>query len=103
MQKILSQLDPSSGVPKVIEGVDPFDEQSAQARYLIEPPTKNPKKDELVRELYLALMMLVPAMSPEEARDEFIYKFGVSLGDMSFIELFEAKAWVSRLEVKHMD
>lgn len=97
------ELDPSDSIPRIIEGIDPFDEQASQAQYLLEPPAEDPKKDELVRELYLALMALVPGMSPEEAHDEFIYKFGVSLEAMNFMGLFEAKGWVSRLEVRPVD
>ena len=97
------KLDLSASIPKIIEGIDPFDEQASQAQYLLEPPAEDPKKDELVRELYLALMALVPGMSPQEARDEFIYKFGVSLEDMNFMGLFEAKTWLSRLEVRPVE
>ena len=97
------KLDPSDSIPRIIEGIDPFDEQASQEQYLLEPPAEDPKKDELARELYLALMALVPEISPEEARDEFIYKFGASLEDMNFMGLFEAKGWVSRLEVRPID
>ena len=97
------KLDLSASIPKIIEGIDPFDEQSSQAQYLLEPPAKDPRKNELVRELYLALMALVPEISPEEARDEFIYRFGVSLEDMNFVGLFEARTWLSRLEVRPVD
>lgn len=96
-------LDPLASIPKIIEGIDPFDEQAAQAQYLLEPPAANPKKDELVREIYRELKKLVPDISPEEARDAFIFEFGVSLKDMDFMGLFTAKGWVSRLEVRLVD
>ncbi|MEG3878966.1 hypothetical protein QT972_16550 [Microcoleus sp. herbarium7] len=96
-------LDPSGSIPKIIEGVDPFDEQAAQAQYLVEPPAKDPKKDELVREIYSELKKLVPDISPEEARDAFIFEFGIFLKDMDFMGLFAAKGWVSRLEVRPVD
>ncbi len=93
-------LDPSGSIPHIIEGADPFDEQASQAQYLAEVPASDPKKDELIREIYQELMALVPGMSPEEARDEFIFKFGVALKDMNFMGLYEAKQWVSRLGIR---
>lgn len=96
-------LNPSDSIPRIIEGVDPFDEQAAQAQYLVEPPLADPKKDELVREIYNELKKLVPDISPEEARDAFIFEFGVSLKDMDFMGLFAAKGWVSRLEVRSVE
>ena len=91
------QLDPDGTIPRIIEGTDPFDEQTASLQYLAEETAPDPKKEDLVRELYGKLMALIPGMTPEQARDEFIFKFGVAPKDMNFMGLYEAKQWVSRL------
>lgn len=91
----------TSNIPKIIEGVDPFDDQSASLEFLVDAPEEiNPDKQRLIKEIYALVREKVPDISPVEAREMFIFSFGVALDQMNGIGLFEAKKWVENLVVQ---
>ena len=62
-------LDPSASIPKIIEGIDPFDDQSASLQFLeTESEAVNPGKRQLIKEIYALVRKKVPDISPEDAR-----------------------------------
>lgn len=90
-----------SDIPKIIEGVDPFDDQSASLQFLDDGQEEvNPGKQQLVREIYALVREKAPDISPLEAYEMFIFTFGVSLDRMNGIGLFQARKWVENLVVR---
>ena len=91
-------MKPSSDIPRIIEGADPFDDQAASLQFLeSEQEEVSPDKQRLVKEIYALLREKTPDISPVEAREVFIFKFGASLDRMNGFGLFEAKKWVESL------
>jgi hypothetical protein len=84
------QINPNEPPPQIIEGDDPFNDQSAAADYLADPPPDISKFVEKVRSL------LTEKGIPEE---EIFYKFGKSVDSLSAMECLEAKDYLSRLRV----
>ena len=88
-------------IPRIIEGADPFDDQTASLQFLEdEEPTISPEKQALICEIYDLVREKAPEITPIEAYELFIFKFGVSLSQMNGMGLFEAKKWVESLEVQ---
>lgn len=84
-----------SDIPKIIEGIDPFDDQAASLQFLEDETEEvNPNKQQLIKEIYALVREEAPDITPVEAREMFIFKFGVSLDLMNGMGLFEAKKWV---------
>lgn len=94
-------MQSGSDIPKIVEGIDPFDDQKASFQFLeTESEEINPDKQQLIKEIYALVRKKVPDISPVDAREMFIFKFGVSLDQMNGMGLFEAKKWVGLLEVR---
>lgn len=94
-------MQSNSDIPRIVEGVDPFDDQTASFQFLeTESEEINPDKQQLIKEIYALVRKKVPDISPVDAREMFIFKFGVSLDQMNGMGLFEAKKWVGLLEVR---
>lgn len=90
-----------SDIPKIIEDVDPFDDQAASLQFLEDEHEEvDLGKQQLIKEIYALIREKVPDISPVEAREMFIFKFGVSLDQMNGMGLFEARKWVENLEVR---
>ena len=93
-------LEPSADIPRIIEGIDPFDDQTASAQFLEEEQEVDEKKKELIREIYALIREKAPDITPTEAYEIFVFKFGVSLSQMNGMGLFEAKKWVENVEAR---
>ena len=88
-------------IPRIIEGVDPFDDQTASLQFLEdEESTISPQKQALIREIYALVREKAPDITPTEAYEIFVFKFGVSLPQMNGMGLFEAKKWVESIEAQ---
>lgn len=83
--------DPNQPIPRITEGEDPFDDQSAVAEYLAPEPPDNSK---FIAEV---LSLLSEKGILEE---EVFYKFGKSVESLSAIECLEAKSYIARLVVE---
>ena len=94
-------MQSGSDIPRIIEGTDPFDDQTASLQFLEDGHEEvDPDKQQLVKEIYALVREKVPDISPMDAREMFIFKFGVSLDRMNGIGLFESKKWVELLVVQ---
>jgi hypothetical protein len=90
-----------NNIPKIIEGVDLFADQTASLQFLEdEELTISPEKQALICEIYDLVRKKAPEITPIEAYELFIFKFGVSLPQMNGMGLFEAKKWVESLEAQ---
>lgn len=90
-----------SNIPKIVEGIDPFDDQAASLQFLEdEHEAFNPDKQQLIKKIYALVREKVPDISPVDAREIFIFRFGVALDQMNGMGLFEAKKWVECLVVR---
>lgn len=90
-----------SDIPRIIEGADPFDDQTASLQFIEEEqPEISEDKKVLIAEIYDLVREKAPEITPIEAYELFVFKFGVSLPQMNGMGLFEAKKWVERLEAQ---
>lgn len=92
----------SDRIPRIIEGVDPFNDQAASKQFAVgdEAVEVSREKKRQIREIYSLLREKVPDISAADARELFIFQFGVALDDMPGFALLDAKDWVGRLEVR---
>jgi hypothetical protein len=93
----------TSDIPKIIEGDDPFHDQIASAQFIVEEPVPNPEREALIKEIYRSVLVLAPAMSPQEIRELFMYKFKAFLESMDGWGIFQAKEWVKTLEARTVE